>query len=425
MSFKPTAVAIDYETSLITTGKGSVEFYRKDFRCDSMAYSYRDAAGELKNGFIEGEERIKLYLQKLADEQVPVWAHNLPFEMGVTQFRFPDIDINWGGDTMRLAQNYDNGGKEYGNDTPLTYEEELEKAMAELEGKEYERSNTYTKGLSLDACVRRILPKKFHGHKEEAHEWIRNHVKEFKKNDRPGRYLNRLPYDVLRRYNIGDTDNTLRLYEIITDHFEGIGFNWQRDHTLYLNSVRMIVESKGRGVPVNRDKIAETIAQKKEEIYQIEQEFKEMFSKEIAEVERRREEKWLAEPKTDRGREGRIKRLGRDRELSDPYERDKKNKYDEHVRFNVGSNKQLEMLFVDLLGMEAQFTTDKDNPSFKSCFLHQWGDGGMILGERRKKLLVLKQSQSLEVLTRYDGRWHTDLKACGTATGRYAGGTTA
>lgn len=425
MTFKPTVVVIDYETELLTTGKGSLDYFRKDFRCTSMAYSYRGANGELVNGFIEGEDRCRIFMEKLARTQVPVWAHNLPFEMGVTNFRFPDLDINWGGDTMRLAQNYDNGGRDYGNDAPLTYEEELEKAMAELEGQEYERSVTYTKGLSLDACVRRILPKKYHGHKEEAHEWIRKNVKDFKKNDRPGRYLNRLPHDILRRYNIGDTDNTLRLYEIITDHFEGIGFDWRRDHALYLNSVRMIVESKGKGIPVNRDKIATTIAEKEEEIYQIEQRFLEKFSDEVAEVERQRAEKWLTEPKTDRGRNSRRERLKRDELLSDPRRKTDKNKYDEHVRFNVGSNKQLEALFVGILKMECQFVTDKGNPSFKSCFLHQWGDGGTLLSERRKKLLVLKQAQALEELTRYDNRWHLDLKACGTATGRYAGGTTA
>ena len=101
----------------------------------------------------------------------------------------------------------------------------------------------------------------------------------------------------------------------------------------------------------------------------------------------------------------------------------KKNKWDEHVRFNVGSNHQLRMIFVDILKMVPKFLTDKGSPSFKSPALPQWGEGGMLLGKRRKRLLVLKQATNLLILSGYDGRFHLDLKACGTSTGRYAGGT--
>jgi DNA polymerase I-like protein with 3'-5' exonuclease and polymerase domains len=139
-------------------------------------------------------------------------------------------------------------------------------------------------------------------------------------------------------------------------------------------------------------------------------------------VENRRQHKWVNEPKTQKGKNNRLQKVTAHKHES-VRAKDNKNKYDVHVRFNVGSNKQLEMLFCGELGMVAQFKTEKDSPSFKSCFLHQWGDGGTILAKRRKRLLVLKQAQALYELSAYDGRWHMDLKACGTATGRFAGGS--
>ncbi len=94
----------------------------------------------------------------------------------------------------------------------------------------------------------------------------------------------------------------------------------------------------------------------------------------------------------------------------------------EQFLFNVGSNKQLAALFVGKLKMTPKFVTKTGQPSFKSAFLSQWGEGGDMLKKRRKRLLVLKQCDSLLALSEYDGRWHVDLKACGTTTGRFAGG---
>ena len=426
-TFKPALVVIDYETALLT-GEASVEFYRDDFRIDSMAWSYRDANNEIKSGFVEGEDRIAKILERLVDDGVPIWAHNVPFEMGCTMCRFPELEkkMRWGGDTMRLAQNFDNGGRDYQREeVPLTFEEELDKLMTEAEGEEYEREETtYKKGLSLVACTNRILPRKHHGHKKEAHDWIRENVKECGAKGRVGKFLNRLPYPIMKRYNIGDTETTLALYEFITDHFSGIGYDYRMDHALYMNSVRMIVVAKIGGAEVRREALAETVALLEQEVIDIEQAFLKKFDTQIQQLEAKRLEEWCGGCRTDAGQLKRRNAAIADRELIDPYKRDPdNNKWDKNVRFNVGSNKQLTRIFVGALGMKPVFLTDKGSPSFKSCFLSQWGEGGLILKTRRERLLVLQQAKSLYELSEYDGRWHLDLKACGCSTGRYSGGT--
>jgi len=70
-TFKPALVVIDYETALLT-GEASVEFYRDDFRIDSMAWSYRDVNNEIKSGFVEGEDRIAKILERLVDDGIPI-----------------------------------------------------------------------------------------------------------------------------------------------------------------------------------------------------------------------------------------------------------------------------------------------------------------------------------------------------------------
>ncbi len=40
----------------------------------------------------------------------------------------------------------------------------------------------------------------------------------------------------------------------------------------------------------------------------------------------------------------------------------------------------------------------------------------------KKRGLVLTQNRTLSELSKLDGLWHQDFKACGTKTGRYAGG---
>lgn len=426
MTFKPPIIVFDYETKIIGGG-GSVEYYRDDFRVDSCAFSWVNEGGKITSRYIIGEEEVKKFLTKIVEDEIPLWAHNLQFEYGVTKCRYPDLchRIKWGGDTMRLVQVYDNGGKVYNQEDPvLSIEEELDRALAELEGREYEVKPTKIKtGMGLVAAVGRILPKKYHDHKKEAHDWIAENVSEKQAKTKPGKFLSHLPLNLAENYNIGDTENTLRLYLHITDKFREMGYDYRTDHALYLGSMVRIVEAKIRGVPVNREALEEYRQEVENEIYEISINFTGRFAEAIAEVERDRYEKWVNECKTQKGTDGRKARVEADRKLSDPKRRTKGNKYDEKVKFNVGSNKQLAELFVGKLGMrDYKFKTDKGNPSFKSAFLHQWGDGGELLKVRRKRLLVMKQAENLLALSAYDGRWHPDLKAAGTGTGRMAGG---
>ena len=423
--FVPKFMVFDYETALLT-GEASTEAYRRDFRVTSCAFSWLDVNGQIKSIFLIGEAETEKMLYKVAAAKIPLVAHNIQYELLVTMCRFPKVmpDLVWGTDTMRLVQNFDNGGKfDTSAEGFLSIEEDLERMQAEADGEEWEaESKAPPMGMGLDAAIKRILPRKFHGHKKEAYDWIRANTS-CGKRTRPGKFLNLLPMDLMKRYNIGDTENTLRLYCHITEYFKKIGFDYRNDHALFMGSVYAITKAKIRGVRVDRERLAKVKADIEAEVAEIEATFMEYFKKEIAEVEQMREDKWCGELKTEKGREKRRARLAADKLTATDVPDKKKNKWDEHVRFNVGSNHQLRMIFVDILKMVPKFLTDKGSPSFKSPALPQWGEGGMLLGKRRKRLLVLKQATNLLILSGYDGRFHLDLKACGTSTGRYAGGT--
>jgi hypothetical protein len=103
-------IVIDYETIEIRgdgSTVGSTEFYRHNFRVSSCAFTER-RDGEVRSWYVEGEDAVRVELEKLGNR--PIIAHNLQFEMGVTKCRFPDIKLNFWCDTMRMVQNYDNGG---------------------------------------------------------------------------------------------------------------------------------------------------------------------------------------------------------------------------------------------------------------------------------------------------------------------------
>ena len=130
--------------------------------------------------------------------------------------------------------------------------------------------------------------------------------------------------------------------------------------------------SKVRGVRVDREKLQAYTVQVEAEIQEIEQRFLNALAGPIEEVQRLKLEEVKAKYKTEKGRAGA--------------------RVDE---FNPGSNKQLAMLFVDVMKMPVQFTSATGQPSFKKAHLHTWGDGGEILLARRQRLLVLKQAQNL------------------------------
>src|SRR4051812_7436464 len=108
MTFKPEFILIDVET--VIGDRGSIEFYRPDFRVTSMALSWFES-GQVTSKYIEGESAIETELRTLVDAGIPVAAHNWQFELGVIKCRFPHIypRIKCHCDTMRLVQVYDNG----------------------------------------------------------------------------------------------------------------------------------------------------------------------------------------------------------------------------------------------------------------------------------------------------------------------------
>lgn len=419
MSAAPKSLlCLDYETIEVFpdgTSRGSTEFYRDNFRVDSMAATWIDN-GSLASVFIRGEENVRTWLRENAVGR-PLLCYNLQFELGVSLCRFPELALDWAIDAQRLVQVFDNGGDKYAFET-LILDPELVGEESDGEEEETDEIKAPKKpetkkvpigGFSLVASLRRIMRLQ-ESHKEAAHAWIRANVPECKKG-REGGYLNRLPGDLLREYNIADTENTYRLYQYIIEQFEATRYNWRPDHDLYLRSVREITKAKIRGVPVDRARLRAYNSEVREEIATIAHIFREQFATPIAAVERRRLLEEIRCRKTLRGRKNYLKRV-----KSDPV------KWQEDIAFNVGSNKQLAQLFVDELGIEPKFFTDKGAPSFKSSVLSQWGDGGELLKKRRKRGIVLAQCEALLRLSEHDGKWHIGIKAVGTATSRLAGG---
>lgn len=406
--FKPDFIVLDYETT-------GLEFYRNDFRVLSAAFSWLGQDGQIKSKFIEREPAVKTMVARIAREGIPVIVHNAQFEIGVTACRFPGISLNWYADVMRLAQVADNGGKEAQRYTrELTLDEELEGKTSEPET-----------GLGLTKVVSRWLPQEYHDHKEPYYQWLRDHgVKKGKE----GEHLYLLPPDMLKAYNVADTENTLRLYLRFMEYFKEVAYDWRLDHRLYLSSVHYIHRSKTRGVKVDRERLAKYRDEIAAEIAEIENRFRERFKREIDAIEQERLVAWCGQCKAERDQ---IKRWLKYAESPiDP----------NILAFNPRSTKQLAELFVEKLKIPVKFYTKESkqsqakrklnpdmpkfvpSPSFKASHLHTYGEGGEMLVNLKKRQLVLTQVNALLELSDYDGRWHIDLRACGTTTGRFAGG---
>ncbi len=398
-------VIIDFESVEIQpdgTTKASTEAYRSNFRVSSMAAAWRNEGGLLETRYLIGEHDCESYLMTLARLELPVVAHNIQFEKLVMACRFPRIQLNWHADTMRLAQLYDNGGDK--NLFEYIVDEEWAGDEADTPIKKKPLS-----GLGLVVCNKRILGGA--DHKREAYDWIRANIPDSAGHE--GSYLDRLPDDIMERYNTADTTITLELYEFIMAEFEKKGFDWSLDNSLYMSTVQHLVKAKIKGAPVDRETLKANIAQIADEMAQIGNQFAIKYSKEIGEIESARIQAYVnkpgKKPLTDKVLQKRRDRI-RDKGLVTL-----------KLHFNVGSNKQLEELFKDRLGMSPKFFTKKGAPSFRSVHLNQWGEGGSILARRRKLLIVLKQCENLLKLSEYDGRWHSSLRAAGTSTGRFIG----
>lgn len=406
-------VIIDFETATIDdlgNTKASIEAWRSDFRVISAAASYRDQRNNIISEFVEGEVNVRKLLLRYTD--VPLVAHNIQFEKLVSKCRFPDIYpyMDWKIDTMRLAQVYDNGGREdefrwvLDDKGDVIYDNE---PAEEFDFLKYKREKLA--GLGLVKCSQRILHHK-ESHKEKAHAWLRENLKV--KKGKEGANLDKLPYELLKEYNEADTEVTLKLYEFITAYFKSINYDWVFDHTLYLNTVDLVVDAQITGVPIYRELLEKSILQLQQEIKEIEDVFKEKFKEEIKRIEETRIEDYIKKVKTEKSQAKRRTRI---------LERDPK--AIKAVQFNVGSNLQLRQLFIGALSISPKFYTIKGNPSFKSTVLGQWGLGGLMLQKRRKLLIIFQQCEALYNLSEPDGLWHLNLRVASTTTGRLSGGS--
>ena len=404
-------IVIDFESALVFpdgTTQASTEAYHELFRVLSMAVAYRTGPqNEIVSHFISGEDACRTWLQTNVHECArPVVVHNSAFEKLVFRCRFPTIKYGPIYDTMRLAQLYDNGGDE--TQFEYIFDEELAGEDILMDGEEapIKVKRKPLAGMGLVKCLKRILGKP--DHKTEAYEWIRANVPKSK--GKEGRFLDKLPPDILERYNIGDVVGTLELYEFLVDYFGKIKFDWRMDHELYAGTVDDLVLAKIAGIKVDRERLRENLEKVVKEMETIESDFLRQFETEIRALVNARVSAWCDLPKTERGRQNRRNRLS-DRGASGL-----------GLQFNPGSNKPLADLFIRHLGFTPKFFTTKGQPSFKSSMLGQWGEGGLMLQKRRKRLIVRKQMEKLLELSAYDGVWHCELKVASVATGRFAGG---
>lgn len=404
-------VCIDFETE--DSRGASFEYFRDDFKISSLSCAWRDKfTGQVNHWFSTRPDAIRHQLGRLAAGQFYIVAQNLPYEYGVVAAVCPGLVLNWYACTMRLSQIRDGGGDEF-NPPELTFEQTIALELGEITEKEASKIQYSGIGLSLEACAKRFLTDtRMHDHKKVAHDWLAEHCG-VKKNF--GRELHRLPEPLLREYNNADTLVTLLLYEEHVKWAQDQGVDWSPDHRLYLDRARLITSAYLRGIRIDQAALLAYIWELEAEIADIEQKFKDQFQEELREVAYLRRsalEAWAGDPglKSDLARWNRWYKL-QTGELNDQW-----------VELNVGSSKQLAMLFMEVMGMEPQFLTKKGNPSFKTTHLHQWGEGGLILQKRRKRLLVLQQAVNTYIGSLYDGRIHCSVKVSGTRTNRVAGG---
>ena len=391
-------VAIDIETSCM--GRAEFRYYRKGFQIDSMALSWRGKDNSIQSWFTNTPSGVDSMIKRLSELGTPLVCHNLAFEMGVFMALYPDLTFNWAGDTMRLAQLRDNGGD--WRDTFKTADDIMDEMLGEGDDKPVWKQKT---GLSLEAVAGRFLPEANHAHKKEAHDWLEaNHGVKSKH----GQHLHLLPHDILRQYNIADTDTTLLLYEVLTQELKSLKFDWSQDWVLYTTRCRLMQQAYIDGLKIDREAL-------KDAIYKTDAEVKAIVAEFFAATEGTRKEWARLNP-------GKIK--------SRPMVPE---------GFNIGSNTQLKALFVGVLGQTSgkytktgQTKVDAKQlsaaeaatqyPSFASKHLKLWGPLGEILYKRRKRLLVLQQMLACYMGSDEDGRLHAEVRVSGTRTNRVSGG---
>ena len=404
-------VVIDYETK--DSRGASFEYYRKDFEVFSLSAAYRDAQGEIITDFLTEPQEINDYLVALAKARTPIVAFNLPFELGVSEACFPGLRLNWYADALRLCQLRDGGGNEF--EAPiLTIEQEIAVELGELDDTAVKKQWNKRIGLSLEACSRRFLSEEHHNHKAEAHTWLEENLGITKNH---GGNLDKLPLDILRRYNDGDTINTLYLYEESLQYFKEIRFDWERDNLLYLDRSQSMARAYRAGIEIDRDALYKYLIKLRNQLMDIESQFYSKFEEPLKDLVALRKEQFIHKMFTDPKVKTEATRYKRWEAILEGKWEDKYN------NFTLGSNQQLTMLFMDILGQtDVSFYTKKGSPSFKATHLHQWGEGGEMLAKRRQVMLVYQQCINTYLLSEFNGRAHPSIKVSGTRTNRVAGG---
>lgn len=384
--FTPSYMSLDYETALLS-GEPSVEAYRDDFRVVSCAFAWRQEDGSIKKVVTWGETDTEKMLEKIQRTQVPVVIHNLAFEMLVTKCRFPSIDPMGWTCTMRLTQMKDNGGS-----SAWIQKQDVTTRLTQLEG--YAPQN----GFSLEAAASRFLGRQYYKHKHPYYEKII--ARGGKKKD-----LNLLTPEELVEYNALDAEVTLVLYETLTKQLAELGVDWTKDHKLFRYRCHLTTGSRIRGVRVDLSQVDRCIETKTKELAEIEEKFLLAFKSQIAEIEAEMAETYINVPKTEKGRQNRREELER-----------------APIKFNINSSDQKRRLFVDKLGLEPRFFTDKGAATLGAKLLWQFGESGKFLEKLGTVRISLQQTETLKKLAEYDGRYHVDVKVVGTRSSRMSGG---
>jgi DNA polymerase I-like protein with 3'-5' exonuclease and polymerase domains len=387
--YKPTFVVADFETALLD-GSPSVKFYRPDFRVTTCGFGWYDKDGNVKTVCKEGEDEVKAFLVKCQSQNIPLVCHHLGFERGVTQCRFPGLEDLFQIDTMRLAQQADNGG-------PDGYESTYEEEMAELDGRKH------SNGLGLEACASRFLTAEFFKHKQPYLDLIT--ARGGKKGD-----FHLLTKEELVAYNLKDVETTLALYTTLIEKLRAANIDWHKDHMLYRSRVKQVVNARIEGVKVDLEQAAFHIELEEQNILKINTEFREKYKEHIDAIEQSKIDSWVLSSKSPNTQ---AKRRQSVEESGIP----------EDCRFNLGSGKDKANLFVGRLGLEPKFKSPTGAPSFNAKLLWQYGEPGLLLTKLGTHKIAKIQTETLrDMAAEYDGRWHIDMKCASTRNGRMSGG---
>lgn len=371
-------VAIDFETGTDHPLLTGLDVWHPEVRVESMALS-RFKNGELVSYFYDTPADIEKALTKISDKKLPVLVYNATFEALVLHCKYPHLDIKIASDTMRLAQ----------------------QEMTQVLG-----------GFGLKSATKHFFPERA-DYEKEIYSWIEQNVtvdgKKPKKSEL-GRYLSQAPRDILKRYNVADTELTLLIYQHILHLWAEEGYPESKvdtDHKIYLDKVNRLVKAKAYGVRVDREQLAKNIESTKQALADIETAF---FKEHADSIQKVRELLWdslievgRSKVKTDKGRAN--------------WTRETK----PCPEFNIASKHHLAKLFVDVQGQSPKLFTPTGMPSLKAAHLGQF-EGTELLLKRGMYVQALGQMENIYALSQFDGRWRPDLKAAGTKTGRLTGG---